>query len=121
MKPKTTPPKKSVETIQIGESFKQAPSIPIILANFIARKTKSKKHSGDNESSHLQDFATVARFLVEQKTSFSTNDAISISGNLGTPCAALIPLIHEFVAELVRYKRCKIVIGAYEWPIYEII
>lgn len=69
----------------------------------------------------MQDFTTVARFLIEQKTSFSTNDALALSRSMDTPCEALIPLIHEFVAELVRFKRCKVVRGAYDWEMYQII
>lgn len=137
MKPKTrtqksvlpgasfTPSKEIPNTVQHENSDELAtfrPCLPLaeILANFIASKSKNKKNSGENESSHLQDFATVARFIIEQK-SFCQSDWYSLSRYLDTQISALIPLIHEFVTELVRCKRCRVVKGAYDHEIFEII
>jgi hypothetical protein len=107
MKTKTTPPKKSVETVQAGESFKSAPSLSEITNSFIQKQTQKYKDNGAN-------FATLSRMVVANMSSFSVQDILSMSRPMDTDCTALRSVINLWVEELKKHNRIKLQMSCYE-------
>jgi hypothetical protein len=112
MKTKTTPPKKSVETIQAGESFKSAPSLSEITNSFIQKQTQKNKDNGAN--SVIADFATLSRMVIANMSSFAVQDILAMSRPLDTQCSALVPMILLWVEELKKHNRIKIQMSCYD-------
>ena len=112
MKTKTTPPKKSVETVQAGESFKSAPSLSEITNSFILAQTKKNKDNGAN--SVIADFATLSRMVIANMSSFSVQDILAMSRPMDSDCTALRSVINLWVEELKKHNRIKLQMSCYE-------
>lgn len=93
-----------------------------ILLKFAARQANIiEKQSGHNDFTSLNDFVTVAKFLIENQKTFSQQDLFALTRSMDTPASALIRFFNLFVEELVENKSCAKIAGAYDYPVYQLI
>jgi hypothetical protein len=118
MKPKTNKPTAvKNENMVAGQTSFQITSLSEITNSFIKEQAaKDKKSDGVNDC--VRDFATIARFISENQTSFCFNDFLALSRSLDSSPDLLAPMFYEWVEALKSHKRLSITQGCYDWQTY---